>query len=152
MSKEATEKERCGWIFFNLYTYLNYREKVPASFIRELYETQRCDKLIKDFTSVRMDVERNLPFPVIEAIKDFKESPEDERRAGEYIINNTRPLKTKIWDAMLPSDHVSYYMFEAPHEILSTFSIFSGPYAGFRRALKMHAKKKNQNGSGNISL
>lgn len=88
-----TEDDRCQSIFLNLLRLL-HTESIPAyefapTYVREFFQTERCDKYA-DFRQQRRAYESFIGEENLRRIKEYVETPVDERRAAQARLHYGR--------------------------------------------------------------
>ena len=91
--KKTTNKEQCHSIYWNLLEVIERRSDndVAPFYLREFYQTNRCDQIGKDFSSMRSDLESYLTeagdAQTTSRILRFEETETDKAKATQAIMH-----------------------------------------------------------------
>lgn len=125
-------KQRCNSIYWNLIELLTEKEEASAYFLREFYQTKRCDK-IYDLHENRTDLQKYLGDSTLNNILDYKEdeNPSDLKKVTQavchyYAWNRKSLLKALPWGSWLY--YHTFYMVERKFATLGRKAIYKVEY------------------------
>jgi len=82
----SSDRAKCNTIFVNLLRFHGQQDTLSSAFIREFFETARCDQVF-DMSVHRAEYERKLTKPRLERILAFKNTDEDELVAAQATMH-----------------------------------------------------------------
>ena len=125
----------CQTFYYSLYTLLTYPETKPNVYIRELFETSKCDDVfdLRDFRSV---VERNITSATLTKIKNYDALGVEETKRVASVFNCKSWHKEHIWPALTFSNKLYYTGVEVPREILGKMGIVTLQFGALRNSMK----------------
>ena len=120
------EEKKCHSIFKNL-VKCQARNDIPASaFIREFFQTKRCDRFT-DFSTFRKDIEMKLSEDEdqqrLVRILRYKERDEDEKVAAQTCIHYGECHNKLLVQALSWPDWFQYQTLDRSERTLATLGI-----------------------------
>ena len=99
--KMPEAKTQCNALFATLLLFHGRRDTPSSAFIREFFETARCDRVF-DMSAHRDEYARKLTTPRLERILAFKSTAEDELVAAQatmhyHVWHEKRLLAAVSW-------------------------------------------------------
>ena len=82
----SNDRAKCNTIFVNLLRFHGQPDVLSSAFIREFFETVRCDRVF-DMSSNRDEYEQKLTKPRLERILEFRSTDEDELAAAQAAMH-----------------------------------------------------------------
>jgi hypothetical protein len=82
----SSDRTKCNTIFVNLLRFHGQQDTLSTAFIREFFETARCDHVFNMSTN-RDEYEQRLTKPRLERILAFKTTDEDELAASQATLH-----------------------------------------------------------------
>ena len=127
-------KVKCNTIFENLLHFHGQQDVLSSAFIREFFETIRCDQVF-DMSVHRAEYEKKLTKDRLDRILTFKATDEDESVAAQatlhyYSWHQTRLLKAISWPSW-----VYYHTVSRAERTLASLGLVAAAYGGMRASL-----------------
>ena len=96
-------KVKCNTIFENLLHFHGQQDMLSSAFIREFFETVRCDQVF-DMSTHRAEYEKKITKDRLDRILTFKTNDKDESVAAQATLHyhywhQTRLLKAISWQS-----------------------------------------------------
>jgi hypothetical protein len=132
----AVDKKKCQSIYQNLFECRQEKDIPASAYIRELFETSRCDsdvdfKPFREEYSVRLnkgDAKRLL------RVLEFEETEVDEKIAAQACMHYVKWHNEQLVSALSWPNWFVYHTFDRAERTLAVFGIAGGGYAGFKVA------------------
>jgi hypothetical protein len=129
-------KAKCHSIFQNLVHCQSAKDIVASAYIREFFETERCDDVV-DFSARRnelsMKLNRDDP-KRLERVRSFKDTQDDEKVCAQVCIHYHRWHNKQLVAALSWPDWIAYHTVERGERTLATFGIIGAGYGGLKLA------------------
>jgi len=124
---DTADKIRCREIYWTLLHFAKHNSTaLPTHFIRELEQTQRCDAVCKDFSTVRNSYKSRIGDECYDKIMNQTKRDEDLEYLAFRTLNEYAHWTQKELVSGLPwRSQLYYYTVERVENILSTIRIFS---------------------------
>lgn len=91
---KSRNKGQCQSIYWTLIELLEKRPNrgVSPYYLRELYQTERCDTICQDFSQLRRDLETHVKVELkgkdtIDKVRSFTATDQDNEKATQAIIH-----------------------------------------------------------------
>ena len=128
------DRAKCNTIFVNLLRFHGQQDTLSTAFIREFFETVRCDRVF-DMSIHRDEYAQKLTKPRLDRILAFKATDEDEAVAAQATMHyhtwhENRLLAAISWPSLL-----YYHTVTRAERTLAIFGITAATYGGTSAAL-----------------
>ena len=137
---EELLQAKCQTIYHNLLTSLTIKEVTPPIYLREWWQTERCDQF-SNLSDVRRDVKEDVTPSSLERILAFQETIEDEARAAQTMTHYREWHRQRLWGSLTWSNKLYYWFYDTPHDTLAKIGLMSTPYGGYRAALRFYKNR-----------
>jgi len=135
---EELEKVKCQSIYQNLLDCRQEQDMLASAYIREFWETARCDTVATDFSPFRKEFEGRLnarESGALNRILSFDETEKDEKVAAQACGHYSKWHNKQIVSALNWTNWLRYHTIERAEKTLAVFGIGGGLYAGYKVAL-----------------
>ncbi len=136
----------CNFIFVNLLNLLHFhgQQEIPSSaFIREFFETARCDRIF-DMSPHRAEYERKLTAERLDRIMAFKTTDEDESVAAQATMHYHSWHESRLLKAISWPSWIYYHTVTRAERTLASMGLAAAAYGGMRAALNSFRRLKSK--------
>lgn len=144
MDKPVTP-DKCQTIYLNLLDGLLERTFSTPNFVRELWQTERCDQF-HSLQGLRTDITKHMGEDALNRILLYQATPIDEEKALDTMIHYSRWTTRRLQESLDWPNWLRFHIWERPH-FLSYVGLGSLGVATarvfWRRATALQAGKKS---------
>ena len=135
------DQSKCNRIFVNLLRFHGQEDTLSTAFIREFFETVRCDQVF-DMSAHRDEYARKLTKPRLDRILAFKSTNEDELAAAQATMHYHTWHEKRLLAAISWPSRVYYHTVGRAERMLGIAGVTSTALASFRhlRDARMRAQ------------
>jgi hypothetical protein len=128
------DRAKCNTIFVNLLRFHGQEDTLSTAFIREFFETVRCDQVF-DMSAHRDEYARKLTKPRLERIMAFKSTDEDEAVAAQATMHYHTWHEKQLLAAITWPSLAYYHTVTRAERTLAVLGITGATYGATSAAL-----------------
>jgi len=132
----SLEKKKCQSIFQNLLECHQAKDIPASAYIREFFETSRCDAEF-DFKPFREEYKNRInkgDHERLQRVLDFAETVVDEKIAAQACMHYAKWHNKQLVSALNWQNWFVYHTIDRAERTLAVFGIVGGSYGGFKVA------------------
>lgn len=150
---KITDKKKCAMIYWNLIELTKSKSEDTAPyFLREFYQTQRCDNFY-DFSENRQDFEAYLGPKTIENVLNYEEEkdPKDIKKVAQAVFHYNAWSRKTLLKALPFSTWMYYHTVYMAERTFAAIGVLGTGYTAWKFAgkqlQKVYPLKKVQDAS-----
>jgi hypothetical protein len=139
--------QSCNSIYWNLIELLEPKNNTitSSSFIRELWQTARCDSIAKDLSQHRKTIEESLGKDVVQRVLAYDETTKDQTKTNDVMYHYNYFTRKLLVEGLTPSSKLYYYTLHQPERFVGSITgltAFAGLGVWLQNQHKLVGKRK----------